>query len=84
MKRQETSPNIDDLQTLTAEQVAYILQVSEKTLKRYCRQGVFPQPIPNMVRLRRWSRSVVAEFLSNNPHPTLSDKDVSLQKAKRR
>jgi predicted DNA-binding transcriptional regulator AlpA len=62
-------PNIDELQTLTAEQIAHILQCTTKTLKRYCRKGLFPQPIPGVGRLKRWNKSVVVEFLSRNPSP---------------
>ena len=63
--------SVDDLQTLTADEVATILRCSIKTLGRYCRKGVFPRPT-KIGRLVRWKKSVVAEFLSKN-QPQISE-----------
>ncbi len=69
MKSRNSPPSIDELQTLTARQVADILQCSIKSVNRYCRKGLFPQPIAGVGRLRRWKKSAVAQFLARNSSP---------------
>ena len=66
MNTRKSAQAIDELQTLTASEVAAILRCSTKSLRRYCRKGEFPPPIDGPGRLLLWRKSVVAEYISRN------------------
>lgn len=52
----------DDL--LTMQQLAALLNCSDKTIYRRIRDGLFPRPVRITDRLVRWPRQVINEFLA--------------------
>jgi len=50
-------------QTIRAEDFRKILQISPNTFKKLLVEGRVPGPLPLGTRNRRWSRSVVMDFL---------------------
>ena len=61
-------------QTIKAEDFMKMLKISPNTFKKLLVEGRVPAPLPLGTRNRRWSRSVVMDFLNkpdksnNNPN----------------
>lgn len=54
----------DKNQTVKAEEFMRMLDVSPNTFKKLLDEGKLPRPLPLGRRNRRWSRSVVNNFLN--------------------
>ena len=52
-------------QTIKADDFMKMLQISQNTFKKLLAEGRVPGPLPLGTRNRRWSRSVVMDFLNN-------------------
>ena len=52
-------------QTIKADDFMKILKISPNTFKKLLAEGRVPGPLPLGARNRRWSRSVVVDFLNN-------------------
>ena len=65
MKATRNGQSIGDLDLLTSKDVAAILKCSTKSLRRYCRKGLFPKPF-YIGKFPRWRKSVVDNCLSRN------------------
>ena len=65
MKAARIAPPIGDLDTLTLQDVAKILKCSTKSLRRYCRKGLFPEPF-YIGKFPRWRKPVVDNYLCRN------------------
>ena len=63
----------EENQTINAEGFMIILDISPNTFKKLLVEGRLPEPLPLGTRNRRWSRSVVMDFLNkpnkNNKNP---------------
>jgi predicted DNA-binding transcriptional regulator AlpA len=55
----------EDNQTIRAEKFMKMIDVSPNTFKKLLIEGKLPEPLPLGTRNRRWSRSVVMDFLNN-------------------
>jgi predicted DNA-binding transcriptional regulator AlpA len=55
----------EENQTIKAEDFMRILDISPNTFKKLLVEGRLPEPLPLGTRNRRWSRSVVVDFLNN-------------------
>ena len=51
-------------QTIKADDFMKMLKISQNTFKKLLVEGRVPGPLPLGARNRRWSRSVVMEFLN--------------------
>jgi predicted DNA-binding transcriptional regulator AlpA len=51
-------------QTIKAEEFMRMLKISPNTFKKLLVEGRLPEPLPLGTRNRRWSRSVVMDFLN--------------------
>lgn len=51
-------------QTIKAEDFMRMLKISPNTFKKLLTEGRVPGPLPLGTRNRRWSRSVVMDFLN--------------------
>jgi predicted DNA-binding transcriptional regulator AlpA len=60
--KNNTEPEED--QTLKAEEFMRMLKISPNTFKKLLSEGRVPEPLPLGTRNRRWSRSVVMNFLN--------------------
>jgi predicted DNA-binding transcriptional regulator AlpA len=54
----------EENQTINAEGFMKMLDVSPNTFKKLLVEGRLPEPLPLGTRNRRWSRSVVMDFLN--------------------
>lgn len=54
----------EENQTIKAEEFMRMLKISPNTFKRLLVEGRVPGPLPLGTRNRRWSRSVVMDFLN--------------------
>jgi len=61
--RNNSEPEED--QTLKAVDLMRMLKISPNTFKKLLADGSLPRPLPLGTRSRRWSRSVVMDFLNN-------------------
>lgn len=52
-------------QTIKADDFMKMLKISPNTFKKLLAEGRVPGPLPLGARNRRWSRSVVVDFLNN-------------------
>lgn len=52
-------------QTIKADDFMKMLKISPNTFKKLLVEGRVPGPLPLGTRNRRWSRSVVMDFLNN-------------------
>ena len=55
----------EENQTIKAEDFMRVLDISPNTFKKLLVEGRLPEPLPLGTRNRRWSRSVVVDFLNN-------------------
>jgi predicted DNA-binding transcriptional regulator AlpA len=55
----------EENKTVNAEGFMRMLDVSPNTFKKMLAEGRVPEPLPLGTRNRRWSRSVVMDFLNN-------------------
>jgi hypothetical protein len=55
----------EENKTVNAEGFMRMLDVSPNTFKKMLVEGRVPEPLPLGTRNRRWSRSVVMDFLNN-------------------
>ena len=55
----------EESKTVNAEGFMRMLDVSPNTFKKMVAEGRVPEPLPLGTRNRRWSRSVVMDFLNN-------------------
>ncbi len=55
---------LEEDRTLKAEEFMKIIKVSPNTFKKLVSEGRIPAPLPLGTRVRRWSRSVVMQFLN--------------------
>ena len=62
MKNEDMS---DDRPTVKADEFQEMLQISPNTFKKLLKDGRIPEPLPLGARTRRWSRSVVLNFLND-------------------
>ena len=53
-----------DRPTLTANEFQKLLHVSPNTFKKLLNRGKLPPPLPLGMRIRRWSKSAVFNFLN--------------------
>jgi len=54
----------EENQTIKAEDFMNMLKISPNTFKKLLVNGRLPRPLPLGTRNRRWSRSVVMDFLN--------------------
>lgn len=54
---------LEENHTLNAKEFMKILDLSPNTFKKLLGEGRIPEPLPLGARNRRWSRSVVEDFL---------------------
>lgn len=54
----------DENQAVKADEFMMMLDVSPNTFKKLLAEGRVPMPLPLGARTRRWSRSVVMDFLN--------------------
>lgn len=54
----------DENQVMKADEFMGMLDVSPNTFKKLVAEGRVPRPLPLGTRSRRWSRSVVMDFLT--------------------
>lgn len=62
MKKEDMS---DDRPTVKANEFQKLLQISPNTFKKLLRDGKIPAPLPLGTRTRRWSKTVVLNFLND-------------------
>lgn len=62
MKNKDMS---DDRPTVKANEFQKMLQISPNTFKHLLRDGKIPAPLPLGTRTRRWSKTVVLNFLND-------------------
>jgi hypothetical protein len=62
MKNEDMS---DDRPTVKANEFQKMLQICPNTFKQLLRDGKIPAPLPLGTRTRRWSKTVVLNFLNN-------------------
>jgi predicted DNA-binding transcriptional regulator AlpA len=60
-KYQPPPPNPDPLMTI--EEVARALRSSKRSIQRWCRRGLFPQPIRFGTQKQFWLQSTVKQVL---------------------
>jgi predicted DNA-binding transcriptional regulator AlpA len=63
MKRDRES---DENQAVKAEEFMRMLDISPNTFQKLLKEGKVPRPLPLGTRNRRWSRSVVNDFLNQH------------------
>lgn len=67
----------DENQAVKADEFMTMLDVSPNTFKKLLREGRVPMPLPLGTRTRRWSRSVVMDFL-NKPDDGNTNTNTSI------
>jgi len=63
--KQSAQPCVQPQQLLTAEQLAQLLQMSLRSIRRKASDGELPPPI-RLGRLTRWRRDVIESWLAND------------------
>lgn len=64
--KNDSEPEND--QTLNAEEFMGMLNLSPNTFKKLLAERRLPEPLPLGTRVRRWSRSVVMDFINKPRH----------------